>query len=533
MKYEQPDGQMASKLPFFHPLSRRLHIVLLILAGIFAMSCMRMNIGISMTCMVNSTAVTIRALEEKVSYAENLTHIVDIKHTQKVHKISGKCGIAADGEKIANDYGGTFEWNPTVQGYIFAAGFYGSLLTLIPSGILADLWSPVMMLEIASVFLIVCTGLTPIFATYFGPWSVFALRFAMGLGEGFILPSTNKLASQWIPNEEKSTAISMYTSGNQLGGIVGIPFFAYLCGSDIGWPGIFYVSAAIGTIWLIFWHYMVTPSPAKCKTMTDRERAFLNSKPELKNSRKNQSWTFPAKAIFTSPAFISLMACSFAVNVIASIVQIYLPTFLKEVLFLGAVDNGFFSAAPPAAQFITKMGWSITIDHFKSKGLSPTTAVKISQSITSFGAGTMFILIGRFANCETPYLTLLLLCLNSVCFATATSGFFTSMVSLAPSYTGIITSFCFLFGVLGRSAPTIFIPYFNKTGTLEEWQNVFNLTAGILFASGICFCIFGSGLPQEWGIAKESKNIEEAEKMTLENQGANQLGSMMLETVNA
>uniref|UniRef100_A0AC35FV76 Uncharacterized protein n=1 Tax=Panagrolaimus sp. PS1159 TaxID=55785 RepID=A0AC35FV76_9BILA len=134
MKYEQPDGQMASKLPFFHPLSRRLHIVLLILAGIFAMSCMRMNIGISMTCMVNSTAVTIRALEEKVSYAENLTHIVDIKHTQKVHKISGKCGIAADGEKIVNDYGGTFEWNPTVQGYIFAAGFYGSLLTLIPSG---------------------------------------------------------------------------------------------------------------------------------------------------------------------------------------------------------------------------------------------------------------------------------------------------------------------------------------------------------------------------------------------------------------
>ena len=32
------------------------------------------------------------------------------------------------------------------------------------------------------------------------------------------------------------------------------------------------------------------------------------------------------------------MLCSFAVNIIASIVQIYLPTFLKEVLFLGAVD---------------------------------------------------------------------------------------------------------------------------------------------------------------------------------------------------
>ena len=79
------------------------------------MSWMRMNIGMGMTCMVNSTAVTLRALEEKVSYPGNLTHIVDVVHTQKVHNISGKFGIAANGEKIVNDYGGTFEWGASVQ----------------------------------------------------------------------------------------------------------------------------------------------------------------------------------------------------------------------------------------------------------------------------------------------------------------------------------------------------------------------------------------------------------------------------------
>lgn len=55
-----------------------------------------------------------------------------------------------------------------------------------------------------------------------------------------------------------------------------------------------------------------------------------------------------------------------------------------------------------------------------------------------------------------------------------------------------------------------------------------------MIISGIVFCIFGSGLPQDWGTAKEiTKNVEENEKITLENQGANQMGSMMLETVNA
>uniref|UniRef100_A0AC34QN32 Major facilitator superfamily (MFS) profile domain-containing protein n=1 Tax=Panagrolaimus sp. JU765 TaxID=591449 RepID=A0AC34QN32_9BILA len=269
--------------------------------------------------------------------------------------------------------------------------------------------------------------------------------------------------------------------------------------------------------------------------MGERERVYLQSFPELQSSGKNRRFGIPPfKSLLTSPAFLSLLLCSMATNMVASILQIYLPTFLKEVLFLSSVDNGLFSAAPPLIQFLSKMMWSVSIDHFKTRGLSPTVAVKLSQGITNFGSAVLLVAIGYYADCTQPYIALALFCLLGICFSTATSGFFTSMVSLAPSYTGIITSISFVFGVTGRSLPSIVVPYFNKTGSLEEWRNVFFVTSTLLVVSGIIFVLFGSGHPQKWGFEPEQKKSVQEQKIDLSNLvAANEMGSMMLETVDA
>uniref|UniRef100_A0A7E4UR78 MFS domain-containing protein n=1 Tax=Panagrellus redivivus TaxID=6233 RepID=A0A7E4UR78_PANRE len=530
--YDVPEEHV-KRIPFFHPLSRRFHMILLILLGLFSFSIMRMNIAIGMTCMVNSTAVTQLALENQPhNHSAPHVSLVDLAHAKKKIHVPQKCGVSDDGQKIVNDYGGTFVWDAQTQGFIFAAAFYGSMITLVPGGVLADIWSPVWLLHIAAIILTVVTGLTPYVATELGPGSVFALRFLMGLGEGLILPSFNKLVTQWIPNEEKSTAISIYTSGNQIGGIVGVPFFAYLCGTRLQWPAIFYASCVAGATWLFLWNRLFSPSPKDCKRMTNRERAYLNSCPELKTSQKNNKFSIPGKAMFLSMAFWSLIACSFATNMMATLMQTYIPTFVKEVMFLNPVDNGLFSAASPLAQFFAKIFWSIFIDNMKLKGLHPSVAVKISQSLTSYGTGIMLILIGYYSDCESPKLTLVLLILLGVFLSTATSGFFTAMVSMAPSYTGILTSISFIFAVTGRASVTFVVPYFNKTGALEEWRSVFIVVAVVLFVSGTLFNIFGSSVPQDWGTVQEKAKPEEVEKMTLENQASNQLGSLMFETAD-
>lgn len=195
-----------------------------------------------------------------------------------------------------------------------AATFYGSLLTTVPSGFLADLWSPVDLLQIACGIFIICTAALPFLAINVGHWGVFLCRFVLGFGEvsrwlfnaaliqGALVPSINKLLSSWIPTSEKSTAISIYTTGNQIAGVIGIPLAAFLCESVLGWPSIFYlcgmnyiwrwelsrvikirliILAILGLVWSLAWRLFVPNSPAECNVMSKQEREYLNSRDEL------------------------------------------------------------------------------------------------------------------------------------------------------------------------------------------------------------------------------------------------------------
>lgn len=63
------------------------------------------------------------------------------------------------------------------------------------------------------------------------------------------------------------------------------------------------------------------------------------------------------------------------------------------------------------------------------------------ESILAFiSTTTCFILLGHFSNCSQPLFSLLLFCGIAAGSGAAMNGFYTSMVSLAPPYTGIISS---------------------------------------------------------------------------------------------
>uniref|UniRef100_A0A8R1EGV4 MFS domain-containing protein n=1 Tax=Caenorhabditis japonica TaxID=281687 RepID=A0A8R1EGV4_CAEJA len=60
--------------------------------------------------------------------------------------------------------------------------------------------------------------------------------------KGFVAPSYTTIIGNWFPASEKSTAVSMFTTGNQLAAAVGNPVVAAVCASDFGWPWIFYIA---------------------------------------------------------------------------------------------------------------------------------------------------------------------------------------------------------------------------------------------------------------------------------------------------
>jgi hypothetical protein len=78
-------------------------------------------------------------------------------------------------------------------------------------------------------------------------------------------------------------------------------------------------------------------------------------------------------------------------------------------------------------------------------------------------------------------------------------GFYTSLLTLAPSHTGVLTSMSMTVGILGMAFTPQLVGFFRIQGTLEEWRKIFYILAVLVMASGVTFVIFGSGDVQPWG----------------------------------
>ena len=84
-------------------------------------------------------------------------------------------------------------WDSKVQGWMFSSIFYGSLLTIIPGGYLADTQSPKTLTTIAALVYIIVTLITPSIALYGGWLPLFFARVIMGGGDVRFLNSSKKI----------------------------------------------------------------------------------------------------------------------------------------------------------------------------------------------------------------------------------------------------------------------------------------------------------------------------------------------------
>lgn len=79
-----------------------------------------------------------------------------------------------------------------------------------------------------------------------------ALRFLLGIGEGFNWPGASKAVAEFFPARERSVAVAIFDSGSSVGGALAalaIPWIAI----QFGWRSAFTFSGALGFLWLALW----------------------------------------------------------------------------------------------------------------------------------------------------------------------------------------------------------------------------------------------------------------------------------------
>ncbi|KAF5279964.1 hypothetical protein FQA39_LY18185 [Lamprigera yunnana] len=446
---------------------------------------MRTNMSVAIVAMVNHTAI---APENKTEEEDN------------------QCGVASNETLNNSEEDGEYIWDTDIQSYILSSFFYGYVITQIPFGILSKRFGAIWFLGVGMLINSLFSFLVPISAQFGSGW-LMACRFIQGLGEGPIVPCTHALLAKWIPPNERSRMGAFVYAGAQFGTVISMPLSGLLSDSEAGWPSVFYVFGAVGTIWSIAFLFVVFEDPDKHPRIREDEKHYI--KKSLWGTADATSPSIPWLKIVTSLPFWAILIAHMGHNYGYETLMTELPTYMNQVLHFSLKSNAILSALPYLAMWIFSIVISHVADWMLSSGRFTHTAVrKIINGIGQYGPGICLI-AAAFTGCNR-WLTVALLTIGVGVNGGIYSGFKVNHLDISPRFAGILMAFTNCLANLAGLLAPLYAGYMVKGDhSLKQWGKVFITAGGVYIAVSTIFVIFASGQRQPWDNPENDKKDEE------------------------
>ncbi|KAK7792600.1 hypothetical protein R5R35_005317 [Gryllus longicercus] len=451
---------------------------------------MRTNMSVAIVAMVNHSAL------------QTDEEIVDTDECGNTGNLNDTSSTQVDGE---------FEWDTKLQGYILSSFFYGYVITQIPFGILAKKYGAKYFLGVGMLINSVFGLLVPIAANAGFGWLI-VVRFIQGLGEGPIVPCTHAMLAKWIPPNERSRMGAFIYAGAQFGTVVSMPLSGLLSeyGFSGGWPSIFYVFGAVGTLWSLAFIFMVYEEPTVHPRIADDEKKYIIN--SLWGSAGISSPPVPWKSILTSLPFYAILIAHMGQNYGYETLMTELPTFMKQVLHFDIKKNGTLSAVPYLAMWCFSIVSSNIADWMiSSHRFTHTQTRKIINSIGQYGPAVALV-AASYTGCN-PALTVSLLSLGVGLNGGIYSGFKVNHLDISPRFAGIMMSFTNCAANLaGLLAPITAGYIIHERPTQAAWRVVFMISSGVYVVCGSIYLIFGTGVRQAWDNPENDVHVNGKQK---------------------
>jgi ACS family hexuronate transporter-like MFS transporter len=88
------------------------------------------------------------------------------------------------------------------------------------------------------------------FAMNFG--FLLGARCLLGMGEGGAFPAATRVVAEWIPLNQRSTAMGIINAGTAMGSVLAPPLIGIIL-LTLGWRMGFFAAGAVGFAWVIWW----------------------------------------------------------------------------------------------------------------------------------------------------------------------------------------------------------------------------------------------------------------------------------------
>jgi ACS family hexuronate transporter-like MFS transporter len=137
-------------------------------------------------------------------------------------------------------------------------------------------------------------------------------RIALGLAQGANFPAAIKTVAEWFPVKERALATGLFNSGTNIGAIM-CPLVVKWLYDVVGWEKTFYITGAIGFLWVIAW-WWIYEVPEKHSRVSSAELAYIkegqpvteekNVKvPWITLLRYRAVWAYVIAGILAAPAW--------------------------------------------------------------------------------------------------------------------------------------------------------------------------------------------------------------------------------------
>jgi len=220
----------------------------------------------------------------------------------------------------------------TQLGLVFSAFAIPYAVFQLIGGWIGDKFGPRLTLSVCCALVGVSTILT---GAARGFVSLFALRLALGFGEGAAFPTATRAMSTWVPARSWGFAQGIAHSFGRLGTALTPAIMAALL-LFFSWRGSFVVLGCLSFVWLFVWAWYFRNEPSEHPAITEKELAAL---PALRSRGRNAiPWRSLAQRIL--PVTIVDFCYGWTLWLFLS----WIPTFFFENYHLNLQSSALFSA---------------------------------------------------------------------------------------------------------------------------------------------------------------------------------------------
>jgi MFS transporter, ACS family, hexuronate transporter len=228
-----------------------------------------------------------------------------------------------------------------------------------------------------------------IFATLAMPLTAAGFMFArivLGLSQGGNFPGAIKVVAEWFPLKERALATGWFNAGTNFGAVV-CPLAVKWMFVRWGWQTTFYLTGAIGFVWVALWWWLYdAPENHRCLSTVElhyiKEGQPVTAEkpaqvPWLSLARYRAVWAYVIASILAGPAW--------------GFYQFFLPDFLKKNFHLDLTATAWWTSAffVVAAVGGVVGGW--LAGWLLGRGSSLNTARKISLLICALAVVPVFL----------------------------------------------------------------------------------------------------------------------------------------------